>query len=115
MLVPLGEGVGFEPGGSCDWAVDSIAAHKRSATTPLDQLSLQKSFSHNEMSPQFFLLKSQIADSVAYFCFTAIAEISTRASFTIPDTWTVARVGLGSGMMLLYALFISENSLMSDR
>src|SRR5581483_11418639 len=69
VLVPLGEGVGFEPGGSCDWAVDSMAAHKRSATTPLDQLSLQKSFSHNEMSPQFFL-KSQSADSVAYFCFT---------------------------------------------
>lgn len=36
-----------------------------------------------------------------FFDFTAIAEISMRALLTRPATWTVARVGLGSGMTLL--------------
>ena len=37
----------------------------------------------------------------SYFCFTAIAEISTRALFTKAAAWMVARAGLGSGMTLL--------------
>src|SRR6266550_558138 len=50
-----------------------------------------------------------------YFCFTAIADTSIRASLTNPETCTVVRVGLGSGMMLLYTLFISPNSWISAR
>jgi hypothetical protein len=36
-----------------------------------------------------------------YFCFTAMAEISTRALLTRAAAWIVARAGLGSGITFL--------------
>src|SRR5579884_2689464 len=44
-----------------------------------------------------------------------MAEISILASFTSLATWTVVRVGLGSGKKVLYTPFIFAKSLMSAR
>jgi hypothetical protein len=40
------------------------------------------------------------SQSAAYFCFTAMAEISSRALLTKAAAWMVARAGLGSGSTL---------------
>ncbi len=52
----------------------------------------------------------RIRQGASYFCFTAIAEISIRALLTRAAAWIVARAGLGSGIRLLYTLFMSGNS-----
>jgi len=39
-----------------------------------------------------------VGNQIAYFCFTAIAEISIRALLTKAAAWMVARAGFGSGI-----------------
>ena len=79
----------------------------------LRQLRVEFSTCQRSIPSQALTVNHRLFES--YGCFTAIADISIRASFTNRTTCTVARVGFGSGINSRYTLFMASNSLRSAR